>query len=489
MAPVAILFDFYFLINPSIRSVLDDDKFKKVLVLSLSDFLPFPKSTIVNTMSHFMKKKADALIPKNGKYIRYSKLKTFASYFTGDFKVPYEKGRAFAITCSSGTSIDGVKPTVQSHEAVIAQLINCDLGKLWEGHEPGDKTYTYFPPQVMTSTMCLHLAPLYLGGVSHIDPRPNIKTFYDSTLKVKYQHVITTGCWAIEFFERIERELVNRTLKSGDLNFIKNIILGGEGASQKFLDWMQEVADKAGMKENLIGRGYGLSETLAPMTKTNRKTILSPGKPREPVPSVGVGFPAFEIGIFNEEGNELGYNELGELRCKGILSSGYFGKPEAWQEQIDENGRLKTKDLAKIDEDGEVYIYGRMNDDITLSDNTKLRLPLVAVEIVSSHHAIFDCLVVKVPLVNGELLTAHLAFRESDYHLANEAILAAEEKMTHYLPNGVCIAGYVAYNGMLQPSSVGKRDRSLLINQPVIKKPNADGVMEDIIIKDCIKSG
>ena len=137
-----------------------------------------------------------------------------------------------------------------------------------------------------------------------------------------------------------------------------------------------------------------------------------------------------------------------------------------------------------MDEDGEIYHYGRMNDDIALPNNIKLKLPLIANEIIYSHPAIFDCLVVKLPLTDGtHAITAHLSIKEKDYYLADEAINAAEEKIALFLPSEFELAGYVAYKGMLPPSPVGKRSREILINQPKIFKPAIDGMTELLVTK------
>ena len=69
-----------------------------------------------------------------------------------------------------------------------------------------------------------------------------------------------------------------------------------------------------------------------------------------------------EIRIINEDGVDVGPNEVGELIIKGPnITPGYWNNPEATEKSFID-GWLKTGDAAKRDDEGFVYIVDRSKD-------------------------------------------------------------------------------------------------------------------------------
>ena len=97
--------------------------------------------------------------------------------------------------------------------------------------------------------------------------------------------------------------------------------------------------------------GYGMTETAC--------IALGNPIPMEKVNSVGMPYPNEEIKIVN-----------GELWIKGDnLLTDYIGTDEqAWNDE----GWFQTGDLAKIDEDGYVYILGRSKNVIVLKNGENI---------------------------------------------------------------------------------------------------------------------
>ncbi len=108
-----------------------------------------------------------------------------------------------------------------------------------------------------------------------------------------------------------------------------------------------------GLGLNLI-QGYGLTET-SPMVSGN------PVEDNDPT-SVGIPF----------EGVEVRIGEGDELLVRGeLVMLGYWHRPEATREIIDEDGWLHTGDKARI-ENNHIYITGRLKDIIVLSNGEKV---------------------------------------------------------------------------------------------------------------------
>jgi len=102
--------------------------------------------------------------------------------------------------------------------------------------------------------------------------------------------------------------------------------------------------------------GWGLTEGsgCSTVTPPGVKKIGSCGIPFE-----GIGL---ECAIFDENDNPLPPGEIGELVQKGPLNmKRYLNNPLATAEVL-RNGWLHTGDLARMDEDGYIYIVDRKKD-------------------------------------------------------------------------------------------------------------------------------
>jgi long-chain acyl-CoA synthetase len=103
-----------------------------------------------------------------------------------------------------------------------------------------------------------------------------------------------------------------------------------------------------------IHEGYGLTE--CPVCVEN--PYDRPAKPG----SIGRPIPEFSARIVDEKGRELAPGEIGELLIKGpAVMKGYLNRPEASEEAI-KDGWLHTGDIARMDDDGYIYIVDRKKD-------------------------------------------------------------------------------------------------------------------------------
>jgi len=110
---------------------------------------------------------------------------------------------------------------------------------------------------------------------------------------------------------------------------------------------------------NLL-QGYGLTET-APVVAVGLTKCRRLG-------SIGKKFPSVNVKI--DEPNEQG---IGELLVKGAnVMLGYYNNEEATKSAIDSEGWFHTGDLARIDEDGFIYITGRKKNVIVLQNGKNI---------------------------------------------------------------------------------------------------------------------
>jgi len=86
--------------------------------------------------------------------------------------------------------------------------------------------------------------------------------------------------------------------------------------------------------------------------------------------SVGLPVPPLEIRILDEEGIEVGPDEVGEIELRNAgKQREYWNNPEATAEAWTEDGWLRTGDLGRRDADGFLYIMGRKKDVIIRGGN------------------------------------------------------------------------------------------------------------------------
>jgi acyl-CoA synthetase (AMP-forming)/AMP-acid ligase II len=106
---------------------------------------------------------------------------------------------------------------------------------------------------------------------------------------------------------------------------------------------------------------YGQTEATA------RITCLPPKHLSEKLGSVGPPLDNLMIRIVDDKGHELANGQTGEIQVSGpSICKGYLSDPDATEGKFD-NGWLKTGDLGFRDENGYIWIKGR------ISEFTKIR--------------------------------------------------------------------------------------------------------------------
>lgn len=103
----------------------------------------------------------------------------------------------------------------------------------------------------------------------------------------------------------------------------------------------------------------------------------------------------YELRIVDEQGRDVQHGEVGEITIKGpSMSTGYWDRPDETAEMI-RNGWLHTGDLARMDEDGYIYVVERKKDMI-ISGGKNIYCPEVE-DILYKHPAILEATVFGVP--------------------------------------------------------------------------------------------
>jgi len=163
--------------------------------------------------------------------------------------------------------------------------------------------------------------------------------------------LIATPTFLRGYMRRIEPEL---------LSSLRIVVTGAEKLPDSLA---RSFEDKFGI---LPMEGYGLTET-SPAATVNLP-LKDPGDgfpliPSQRFTSVGPPLPGLAIRITNpatEENNTL--DQSGIIWMKGAnIFKGYLNKPDLTEEVIDEDGWFKSGDVGRVDDEGFLYIEGRIS--------------------------------------------------------------------------------------------------------------------------------
>jgi long-chain acyl-CoA synthetase len=142
-----------------------------------------------------------------------------------------------------------------------------------------------------------------------------------------------------------------------ELDFSKlRVVMGGGMAVQR------EVADRWHKVTGVpIAQGYGLTEA-SPIVTANPLDLQSFNG------SIGVPFPSTVVAIFDDAGNRLGVDAVGEICVQGPqVMAGYWNRPEDTAKVLTADGWLRTGDIGRMDPAGFVFMEDRKKDVIVVS--------------------------------------------------------------------------------------------------------------------------
>jgi long-chain acyl-CoA synthetase len=192
-----------------------------------------------------------------------------------------------------------------------------------------------------------------------------------------------------------------------DLSSLDFCITGGSTMPPEFIPVFEK-------KFNVILReGYGLTEA-SPVCSVGRRDM------EHKLGSIGTVISGVEAKVVDEQGFEVPRGEVGELVIRGEnVMKGYYKDEEATAHVL-RNGWLYTSDLAKIDEDGYIFLKGLKKRMIITSGFNVY--PQEVEQVLRLHPAVKTAMVVSKPdLLRGEIVKA-LIVRNPDVPADERAI-------------------------------------------------------------------
>ncbi len=184
-----------------------------------------------------------------------------------------------------------------------------------------------------------------------------------------------------------------------DFATLRYVISGGEPLSQAVA---AEWKERFGITLN---EGYGLTET-SPVTNVCMPWQYKAASVGPPLPEV------VERIVDINTGATLGAGREGEVQIKGPnVMRGYFKLPQETAAAFTSDGFLRTGDIGKIDEDGHLFITGRLKEMMIIGGENVF--PREIEEVLNAHPgvAMSGVIGVRDPL-RGELPMAFVEMKE-----------------------------------------------------------------------------
>jgi acyl-CoA synthetase (AMP-forming)/AMP-acid ligase II len=183
---------------------------------------------------------------------------------------------------------------------------------------------------------------------------------------------------------------------------------------------LMEIFPNAGIFDS-----YGQTESAGAIT------ILSPKEAFKKSRSVGLPYPTYEVRIVNDQDEDLPPGEVGELLYDGYTRmKGYYKDSETTQEVM-RGGWMHSGDLAKMDEDGFIYIVDRKKDMIiTGGENVYSR---EVEDIIIKIPQVAEVAVIGLPNSKwGEVVTAIVVPKSEEHLLESEIIEFCKNHIASY---------------------------------------------------------
>lgn len=209
----------------------------------------------------------------------------------------------------------------------------------------------------------------------------------------------------------------SKVLKDADLSFLITPAVGGDTMDKTLEINSNKFLAEHGCNYEIV-KGYGMTEMNGSIGRSlNDENLIG---------SVGIPFAQSNVKICNPEtGEELGYNEQGEIYMTGpsMMLEYYNNEEETSKVKVaDEFGQywIKSGDLGYMTEDGNIFIIDRIKRIIIRHDGFKV-FPSVIEEVIEKHENVKMCKVVGMPdnnNIQGELPCAFIVLNDNNVDLS-----------------------------------------------------------------------
>jgi len=385
-----------------LESIIKDTDITCVVTTQLADMLPQPKRLLMNFAVKYLKRMVPSWsIP--GAVSWPDMLKCPATR-----QAAPDSGTDVAIVLYTGGTTGLAKGAMLTHSNLVRNMM-----QLREVSKPlindGKDVIVAPLPLYHTYAFMFHcLAGVYAGNLSVLIPNPRDLDGLIKTLKSLPQINGFVGINTL--FLAMSR---HQDITQVDFSQMRFTGAGGMALTISVAEEWQRVTGCQ------VYEGYGLTE-CSPVVSVNPHNKVKIG-------TVGPPVPGTEIKTVDDDGNDLGFNEKGELWVRGPqVMKGYWRNEAANRESITEDGWFKTGDFAMIDDEGFIKIVDRKKDLIIVSGFNVY--PSEVEEVINSHPGVAESAAIGVPSEkSGETIKLFVVRRDN--------VLTVEDVTAHCREN------------------------------------------------------
>jgi len=406
---------------------IDQTEVEHVILAKVGDMLGFPKSILVNFVLKYIKHsipkyKLDKVIPFKEVLAVGQQRELVKPELTQD---------DLAFLQFTGGTTGLAKGAMLTHGNILANLTQAEEWLKPFLKEQQETVITALPLYHIFSLTANCFLFTKIGGLNYLITNPrDMKGFIKELSKVNFSvitgvNTLFNGLLNTEGFSNL------------DFSNLKVTLGGGMAVQESVATEWQEVTGC------VLAEAYGLTESSPAVT-------VNPLNLEKYNGTIGLPLPSTEISIQDDDGKHLGIEEAGELCVRGPqVMKGYWNRPEETKNTINDEGWLRTGDVAMVSEDGYVRIVDRKKDMILVSGFNVY--PNEIENAIQSHAGVLEVAAVGVDdEESGEVVKIFVV--KKDPALTQEDILAhCEEHLTRYKwPK------YIEFREDLPKTNVGK---------------------------------
>lgn len=401
--------------------------FKHIIVTELGDLLTWPKSLLLNWGVKYIKR----IVPRWSlpNQINFNRALTLGSKLKLQ-PVSIQQNDIAFLQYTGGTT--GVpKGAILTHRNLLAnieQIVAWMRPVLNEGREIAITALPLYHIFALTLS-CLSFLRFGALCILITDPR-DIPALIKTLAKTPF--TVLPGVNTL--FNAL---LNNPAFANINFSHLKVALGGGAAVLHPVAEHWQQVTGK------VLLEGYGLTEA-SPVVCADPLNLTTHNR------SIGLPLPSTDISIRDELNIEVGVGEIGELCVKGPqVMQGYWQNALETKNIFTVDGWLRTGDLARIDEQGFVYIVDRKKDIIIVSGFNVY--PNEVEEVLAAHPGVSEVAVIGITDARaGEAVKAFVV--KKDIQLTLEALKAySRQHLTGYK-----VPHHIVFCDSLPKTAVGK---------------------------------
>ena len=323
--------------------IIADTEVKKVIVTNIGDLHGFPKKHIINFVVKHVKKMVPAY--QFSSQIEFND--TLNGHSQSLVKQSIEPSQLLMLQYTGGTT--GISKGAMLTHANLANNVWQMVSHMPNAFDEGEETFIACLPLYHIYGLNLHaLAAFSTGQHNVLIPNPRDLAAMVAELKRVKMTVfvgISTLFIALCRFDKF---------KEVDFSTLETTSSGGMALTESAAHmWAKTTGCE-------VCEGYGLTET-SPVLLGNKSHDIVLG-------TIGIPLPETEIILLDEDGNEVGIGDVGELCARGPqVMLGYWNRPDETADTMTADGYFRTGDMAIKREDGRYKIVDRKKDMIIVS--------------------------------------------------------------------------------------------------------------------------